>query len=69
MDKHPLAKFREDNGLTLADLANRIGVKPAAVSRWENGHRFPRSDALERIRRVTNGAVTANDFVPVEAAQ
>jgi hypothetical protein len=39
------------------------------VSRWENGHRFPRSDALERIRRVTGGAVTANDFVPVGAAQ
>jgi transcriptional regulator with XRE-family HTH domain len=35
---------RETAGLSLSEVARELGVTPAAVSRWERGHRVPRGE-------------------------
>lgn len=55
MDKHPLRAFREsqDPPLTQDDLAARLGVTKASVSRWETGERKPEVDLLSVIEEKT----------------
>lgn len=36
-------------GLTQMDVAELIGVKQAAVSKWESGETFPRMDKLKEL--------------------
>jgi transcriptional regulator with XRE-family HTH domain len=40
--------IRRRAGLTLAQMADAVGVTESTMSRWENGQRQPRSDALLR---------------------
>ena len=49
-------------------FAERIGVSRQALHRYKVGERTPRPSVLSRIREATNGAVTANDFVPATSA-
>lgn len=35
--RSPLKEYREAKGLTQADLAEILGVKPPAICKWENG--------------------------------
>lgn len=37
MDGEELKKRRNDLGMTQAELADLLGVKPNTVARWENG--------------------------------
>ncbi len=46
-----------------ADLARKVGVSQAAISRYANRKRVPRPDVMRRIAEVTGGAVTPNDFI------
>lgn len=50
-----------------ADFADRIGVTRQSLHRYCAGERTPRPEVMVRIRRVTNGAVTADDFLPAPA--
>lgn len=47
-----------------AAFAAQIGASMGAVRKWKRGERMPRPVHLTRIREVTGGAVTADDFVP-----
>ena len=69
--EHPLRRWRLKQRLTLAALAERVGVDLSNLARYERGERTPRPAVLARIRDVTGGAVTANDFLPpnTEAAE
>ena len=49
-----LKQKRNERGLTLLQLANAIGVKQAAVSLWEQGERFPRKAALDKLCEFFN---------------
>ena len=51
------------------DFAARIGKSPGTLSAYLDGRAWPSRDAMEAIARETGGAVTANDFVQVEAAE
>ncbi len=44
--------MREQKGLTQADIANELGVTPAAVSKWENGSSKPRVEVLFRLAEI-----------------
>jgi transcriptional regulator with XRE-family HTH domain len=50
---HPLRDYRTKNSLTLAQLAEQLGVSLATVSRWETGQREPRGRELAKIVEVT----------------
>ena len=47
-----LCMLREKNGMTQADLANKLGVTPAAVSKWENGSSKPRVEILFQVAHL-----------------
>lgn len=39
-------ELREKCNITQEELADRLGVEPPAVSKWERGLAFPRMDKL-----------------------
>lgn len=47
-----LRMLREKNGMTQADLSNKLGVTPAAVSKWENGSSKPRVEILFQLAHL-----------------
>lgn len=65
---HPLQRFRESARLSQSALAALIGVSTATVSRWEKGKRIPEPAYWARIKAVTGGVVTINDFTPNDGA-
>ena len=44
--------LREKNGLTQAEIADRLGVTAAAVSKWENGSSKPRVEVLFKLAEI-----------------
>lgn len=59
-----LDQWRRAAGLSYSDLGRNLGVSPEAARRYCNERRMPRPAVLQRIRDLTRGAVTANDFLP-----
>lgn len=49
--------------MTDADFATKVGVDRSTVGRWVDGSNMPRRRNMADIARVTDGQVTANDFV------
>lgn len=45
----PITSARMAAGMTQAQLAQAIGVKPQQVGNWERGLRNPKIDALQRM--------------------
>lgn len=50
--KHPLRAYRNARGLSMADLADQLGVRTNTIWRWENG-RVPEQAMWARIEKVT----------------
>ena len=61
-----LDEFLSSSRLTVAEFADRIGVRSASVHRYRNRERIPRPEQMARIREATGGAVTADDFYPLD---
>lgn len=64
MSDHPLRAYRQRQGLTQAELAIRLSLSAAAVSRYEARKREPRSDELRRICDVTG--ISAGEIMGIE---
>ena len=47
-----LCSLREKKGMTQAEVANILGVTPAAVSKWENGSSKPRVEVLFQLAKL-----------------
>ena len=39
-------------GLSVRDLADRIGVAPNTVRSWEDGHRHPRIESFKKLQKI-----------------
>ena len=67
--EHPLRKWRKSKGLTLEQCATRVGTSRHVWSDWERWRRRPNQKFMPKVREVTGGAVSADDFFPsLEAA-
>ncbi len=63
MTQHPLESYRKENGLTRPQFANMIGKTPTSVYRIERYLIKPSPETCEKIKEVTKGILTANDFM------
>lgn len=55
---------------TSAEFARVSGIGDRqAVHKYRHGERFPTPENLQRIRKATGGAVTANDFADQHAPE
>lgn len=57
-----LNEYMAQNSTSMRDVAAAIGVTYEAIRRYANGERIPKPDILNKITKLTGGAVTANDF-------
>ena len=58
-----LAEWMSMNGLNDDQLAEKVSVDRATISRIRREKHKPSWPLLVRLREVTSGAVTADDFV------
>lgn len=63
MGEHPLDAWLAANGRTRTWLAEQIGTSTATLSRLMRGKQWPSREIADRIRAITGGAVTPNDFL------
>lgn len=47
-----IRKYRKEEGLTQEEMADRLGVTPPAVNKWENGRSNPDIELLAPIARL-----------------
>lgn len=59
-----LAEYRSREKLTLAALAERIGMPLTTVHGYLTGKRLPEADKCLAISRATNGEVSPADLRP-----
>jgi transcriptional regulator with XRE-family HTH domain len=59
-----LRAYRIARGLSQQDFAASVGVKKAAISRIEKGKRVPSMGLVARIVEVSEGELSADDFMP-----
>jgi transcriptional regulator with XRE-family HTH domain len=65
-----LAEYLAANKISQAEFAQKVGVSQVAISRYADGQRMPRRKWLVKIRQMTGGLVTSEDFLEsVEAAE
>ncbi len=63
-----LKEWLDRTGKSSAQIAFELDLPQGTLSRYLNGSRIPRPDIMQRIHRVTDGQVTANDFyAPADA--
>lgn len=66
---HPLRAYRKTAGKSLEDVARAVGTARSTISRIETGDIMPSLGLIARLKQATNGALTAEDFMPMEAAE
>ena len=49
--------LREKNGLTQKDIATRLGVEPAAISKYELNMREPNIEAIKKLAILFNVSI------------
>jgi predicted transcriptional regulator len=57
-----LESFRIKQRWSVADLARELGVGLRSAYRYVRGERIPPKRVMAKIRDVSGGAVTADDF-------
>lgn len=64
-----LAEYLDKAETSDTAFAEMIGVSRQALHRYKTGERRPEWNVLERIRDVTGGQVTPNDFLDAPARE
>jgi transcriptional regulator with XRE-family HTH domain len=62
--EHPLKRYRLKHGLTLDDIAEQVGTSPATISRVENRKQAASWGLVAKLKEITKGIVTPDDFLP-----
>lgn len=64
-----LSQYLSANGITDEAFAQQIERDRSFVTKLRQGKARPSVETLSKIKSATNGAVTADAFMPSEAAQ
>lgn len=64
--------LRQSMGISIDELAKRLGVHGRTISRWENGHTDPSPLALQQLRKLqepndATPAVKRRPFQPTDS--
>lgn len=57
-----LKEYLVKNGLTSRYIATRMEVTVSAVRKWCQGTRIPRLPAIKKLRKITKGEVSFDDW-------
>ena len=60
-----IREMRLARGLTMAELAARIGVSQPAISQWESGREKPGRDSLQKLARAFDVSLDELHGAPV----
>ena len=52
-----IRKYRKEAGLTQVDLARRLGIIQANITRWETGRITPSIETLQKLSKLLNVSV------------
>lgn len=52
-----LIECRKNKGITQADLADQLGLKPTTVASWEQGKSLPNIQTLYRLAQYYNKTI------------
>jgi len=63
-----LAEYLELKSIKRGEFAQSIGVTGGWITSLCDGSGWPSREVAERIARVTEGAVTADDFLALDSA-
>jgi DNA-binding XRE family transcriptional regulator len=69
MHEHPLTLYRRERSLTQRDIAELVGCSRWHINRIEKGERAPSWDLVSRLKELSGGALSADDFIRVEPAE
>ena len=58
-----LKEYLKSLKITKEEFANSLGVSYGSIIKWTYGGRFPRPESLKKIHTMTEGKVTAYDFL------
>lgn len=58
-----LKTWLKENNIQNKHFAEMVGVTPVAVCRWVTGKKRPSLTCFAKITELTNGLVTAEDFL------
>lgn len=61
-----LKEYKEDNDLTIAELARKIGADDTTVGRWLKGEVTPNFYSLHKVRNFLNDIKNSEDLKPLE---
>jgi transcriptional regulator with XRE-family HTH domain len=63
-----LAEYMAEEGITETKLAAHLGVGQPIVNKWKRGKAVPSTRILFKLRALTKGAVSFDDFLPAASA-
>ena len=61
-----LKEYKENNNLTIADLARKIEADDTTVGRWLKGEVTPNFYSLHKVRNFLNDIKNSEDLKPLE---
>ena len=61
-----LKEYKEDNDLTIAELARKIEADDTTVGRWLKGEVTPNFYSLHKVRNFLNDIKNSKDLKPLE---
>ena len=61
-----LKEYKEDNDLTIAELARKIEANDTTIGRWLKGEVTPNFYSLHKVRNFLNDIKNSEDLKPLE---
>lgn len=64
-----LRDWRKSKGYTQLTLGRALGVHQTTIASWEAGAKVPGRTLMAKLRKLSEGQVTADDFYPDDQAR